>query len=244
MQNVIVPGALKKSQVSLSVLPHSIGGEGAGGDYAFKLGGGPYWQGKITVPSMGADDAYDVRGFFHSLRGANGSFLLQVPSFPIAASSVDLTLFYGLQWGGTALLWGGEVLTWGLPEIAIPDPDVMPGSIPPGFAAQTVLTDDVRANAICAKIDAVINPGVVGAIGPGVRLWIGNDLDSGQLVDVVAADGAQIEFRPQLRRAYSANTFVCVGSVYARFRLVGDVPYVPVNGQHSLPFEVSFCEYY
>lgn len=245
MQNVIAPKAMKKSQVSLSVLAHSLGGQGTGGDYAYKTGAGPYWQGKISVPSMNADDACDVRGFIHSLRGANGCFLLQVPSFPVAVlSSPDITLFYGLQWGGDALLWGGAVLTWGVPEIAIPDPDVTPGTIPPGFTAQTVLTDDVDADNVCIEIDITTNPDLAGALGPGVRLWVGNDLDSGQLVDVVAVDGAKVEFRPHLRNSYLTNTLVCIGSVYARFRLTGDVPYVPLNGQYSLPFEMSFCEYY
>lgn len=242
MQNVVVPNALRSSETSLSVMAHSIGDAGAGGDYAFVTGSGPYWQGKISVPSMNADDACDVRGFIHSLRGPNGCFLLKVPTFPVPTSFNDLSTLYGLLWGGSPLVWGGSPLVWGMPVIGIPDPDDVPASVPPA-SFQTMLSADVTQYNICIQIDTS-NPSLTGAIGPGVRLWIGNDLDTGQLVDVVAVESGHVEFRPHLRSAYVAGTLVSVGAVYGRFRLTGDVPSVPLNGQYSLPFDISFCEYY
>lgn len=244
MQNVLAPDALKSSQTSLSVLAHSIGGEGAGGDYAFKIGAGPYWQGRIAVPSMKTDDAADVRGFIHSLRGANGCFLLKVPTYPVPTAPA-LSSLNTLLWGGDALAWGGDALIWGTGTFSIgfPDPDDVPAAVPPSDF-QTTLTDDVAANNVCIKIDTVSAPSLTGAIGPGVRLWIGNDLDTGQLVDVVAVEGGHVEFRPHLRNAYVAGTLVSVGAVYGRFRLTGEVPAVPMNGQYSLPFDITFCEFY
>jgi hypothetical protein len=240
MQNVIAPDSLKSSQVSLSVLAHSIGGAGAGGDYAFKTGAGPYWQGKISVVSMNVDDACDVRGFIHSLRGGNGCFLMRVPSYHIETPVEE---FY-LEWGGEGILWGGVNIQWAFTNVVIPDPDDVPAAIPGGFTFQTTLSSSVDANNVCLTLSDALFADLVAGIGPGVRLWIGNDLDSGQLVDVVAVEDGHIEFRPHLRSAYAAGTLVSVGAVYGRFRLMGDVPAVPMNGQHSLPFDITFCEYY
>lgn len=222
MQNVRWPAAAKTYDISFSVLGHSIGGQGAGGDYAFARGAGAYWRGKFSVAAMAQDDACDTRGFVHSLRGQNGSFLWRVPSAKVAGAAA----WQDLYWGADALLWGGEQLTWQTSD---------------GYEIGAVLSANVAKNGICLSLDGVPAQYV---IAEGVMLRVGGAFDSAQLVEVVAVDGGDIEFRPPMRSDFPAGTPVAAGRVFARFRIEGDVPYIPLNGQYSSPFQFQFCEYY
>lgn len=226
MQDVRAPLSLKNSEIEFSVLAHSVGGLGSGGDYAYAYGGGPYFTGKITVPALKADDYYDVRGFIHSLRGSNGSFLLATPSTPVPVSAA--VGFGLLQWGGVQLQWGGVDLAW---SMAITN-NAIGGQYLSSLAA--------AAPRYATCITLAPNPS---NLEVGTMLWIGPLHTGGQLVEVVAV-GSQIEFRPWLRSAYALGTSVSIGSVRGKFRLTGDVPAIPFNGQYSTSFEIDFCEYY
>lgn len=69
-------------------------------------------------------------------------------------------------------------------------------------------------------------------------------LGSGQLVQIVSVSGATCVVRPRLRTAFSVGTTVTIGNVQARFRLLGDVPRVPLILGRSREVRISIEEVY
>lgn len=69
-----------------------------------------------------------------------------------------------------------------------------------------------------------------------------DDPSTGQLLRVVAIDGATLKVRPRLRKAFLSGTAVAVGRPVGKFRLDQDVPAVPLNGQYSSALTVQVIE--
>lgn len=88
MRNRNFPTFAKIRSGEPTVEAHSRGDQGAGGHYAFAIGGGARVVWNMSIAAMCTPDALEFRAFLHSLRGTGGTFGLKVPGSPVTSGTV------------------------------------------------------------------------------------------------------------------------------------------------------------
>jgi hypothetical protein len=198
---------------------HSRGGTGAGGHYAFGLGGGARLVWQAVIAPMCTADALEFRAFLHSLRGPSGSVAMVMPTR--LATTVGALADYTDGTDHT----DGTVYDDNVTNA----PGLVIGSV---TAAAPAGTKSVGTNAGFAPSLTV---GEFIAIATVAGL---------QVVRVTAVSALFVAFRPRLRAATVAGAVVHGGPVTGRFRLVGNPPVVPLQNLRSGELTLDLEEVY
>jgi hypothetical protein len=93
--------------------------------------------------------------------------------------------------------------------------------------------------------DTVITVASAAAAAVGNTFVVGDTSSAANFVQicrVVAVVGSAVTFEPRLRSNIADATLITFGEAWARFRLDGDTPAVPLVPQRSEPFGLAFEE--
>lgn len=216
MRNREFPTFAKYTGDLPTVEAHSRGGRGEFGHYSFGKGGGARVTWRLNLVAMATANALEMRAFLHSLRGSGGTFVMRMPA-PRIAGGVSS----GLQGYSD-----GTLHSDGTPFSDTVDSSVM----------------QVSAGTSSGVVASGASSVTVSGFTPVAGAWMTLATANGpQLVRVSSVSGSTAEFRPALRAAVASGAQIHHGPVTAAFRVIGNVPAVPLILTRSREFALD-CE--
>jgi hypothetical protein len=219
MRNQPWPEFAKWSGQLPTVEAHSRGGRGAFGHYSHGIAGGARVTWSLNIVPMVTSDALRFRAFLHSLRGSGGTFRIRMPAPRVAGGVVS-----GLQGYSDATLHS--------------DGTPFSDTIDSGVAVETTGT---TSGAASAGAQSMTVSGITAVVGSWLMVVTAN---GPQLLNVISVSGGTVGFRPALRAAVSSGATVNHGPVTAAFRVIGNVPAVPLIVLRSKGFSLECEEQY
>lgn len=210
----------------LTLHAHNRGGANAGGHYAHETAPGAVFEASIEVVALSPDEALDLRGFIHGLRGRGGSFYM--PAGPARLTPDPCGNVFGGKTHFTDCTRFSDGTTFS---------DAYDAAAPGTGTASAGLAAGATSLALASGA-------APSAFSVGSFMTVGDVAAGGQLVRIVAVSGGTVDFVPKLRASHPSGTTVQAGNVYGLFRLDQETPSIPLDGFKSGAVSIRLCEVY
>lgn len=219
----------KWSEAKPLIQAHALSGPGDAANPEYSRGPGAYWVFNAQHVVTSITDALTLRAFFHGLYGSTMPFLLRMP---FATGTTPPGNSCALRTDGCSEHTDCTDFTDGTAYA-----DYVASSVPGQGATTALAVKGAATIAVDSGIDTAL-------LVVGNYMMLGDAQDGGQLVQIVAVSGSNVDIRPRLRADLPSGSVITCGPVLGRFVLEGDPPDIALRGDRGAAFQLSVREDY